>query len=137
MKTQLTISSRPSISIPSALILILVAAVGCGRQPTAPDAHPKDSGRRATDFPTNVTEYQVRGVLREILEQGAKARIAHEDIPGYMEAMVLSSGRPATRDLWPDNRRHAATGCSSPPHRRRANRRGPGEGSEAARLVSS
>ena len=99
MKTRLTIPSPPPPSIPSALILILVAAIGCSRQPTAPDAHPKDSGRRATDFPTNVTEYQVKGVLREILEQGAKARIAHEDIPGYMEAMTMLLDVRPTNEL--------------------------------------
>lgn len=57
----------------------------CGR----PEPHPKDSGQRALDFPTNVTAYQVKGVLQEIRAEGRKALIKHEEIPGYMEAMTM------------------------------------------------
>jgi protein SCO1/2 len=54
-----------------------------------PEPHPKDSGQRALDFPTNVTAYQVKGVLQEIRAAGRKALIQHEEIPGYMEAMTM------------------------------------------------
>lgn len=96
------LKSYPLLSLPfhSALIvLLLLAAVGCSRQPAAPDAHPKDAGRRALDFPTNVTEYQVQGVLREIRANGAKALIAHEEIPGYMEAMTMQLDVHNTNEL--------------------------------------
>jgi protein SCO1/2 len=36
-----------------------------------------------------VTTYEVRGVLREVRADGRKAVIAHEAIPGYMEAMAM------------------------------------------------
>lgn len=69
--------------------LLLFAAViwlaGCDK----PKPHVKDSGMRATDFPTNVIAYQAKGVLREIRAGGTKALIAHEEIPGYMEAMTM------------------------------------------------
>jgi hypothetical protein len=70
-----------------------------------PESHPKDSGQRALDFPTNVTAYQVKGVLQEIRAGGRKALIVHEEIPGYMEAMTMQletarhqrTGRHSTR----------------------------------------
>lgn len=63
------------------------------------DRHPPDSGRRAPDFSTNVTAYEVKGVLKEIRAQGWKALIAHEDIPGYMEAMTMLLDVKTTNDL--------------------------------------
>jgi protein SCO1 len=38
---------------------------------------------------TKVTTYEVHGVLREVSADGRKAVIAHETIPGYMEAMAM------------------------------------------------
>lgn len=79
----------------------LAAVIGCG--PTAEHghdaAHGKDSGVRATDFPTNVTAYEVKGVLKEIRASGWKALIDHEDIPGYMEAMTMLLDVKDTNDL--------------------------------------
>ncbi len=66
----------------SCSLAVLIAS--CGRQP-----HAHDSGAGVTEFSTNVTAYQVKGILREIRANGTKALIAHEDIPGYMEAMTM------------------------------------------------
>ncbi len=63
------------------------------------DSHAHDSGRPAPDFPTNVTMYEVKGVLREIRAEGWKALIAHEDIPGYMEAMTMQLDVKDTNEL--------------------------------------
>ena len=35
------------------------------------------------------TVYQVKGVIKEISTNGMQAQIAHEDIPGYMDAMTM------------------------------------------------
>lgn len=72
-----------------ALLSIVFSATillsGCGPK----QSHNEDSGKPALDFHTNVTAYQVKGVLKEIRADGWKALIAHENIPGYMEAMTM------------------------------------------------
>jgi len=64
-----------------------------------PESHPKESGQRALDFRTNVTAYQVKGVLKEIRAEGRKAIIQHEEIPGYMEAMTMQLDVYNTNEL--------------------------------------
>lgn len=78
-------NSTPTYTLFSMMLLPMLLFTGCERH--AP--HPKDSGVRALDFPTNVTAYQVKGVLQEVRADGAKAVIQHEEIPGYMEAMTM------------------------------------------------
>ncbi len=46
-----------------------------------------------------VITYEATGVLRETLAGGHKAVIAHEPIPGYMEAMTMEFDAPEARDL--------------------------------------
>ena len=60
------------------LMPLLLCLVGCKRAATA--------GGTAVTEP--VASYEVRGVLRKLLPAG-KAVIAHEMIPGYMEAMTM------------------------------------------------
>lgn len=78
-----------------------VVVSGCkpGSETPHDAAHGKDSGVRATDFPTNVIAYEVKGVLKEIRANGWKALIDHEDIPGYMEAMTMLLDVKDTNDL--------------------------------------
>jgi protein SCO1/2 len=76
------------------LIALALYVSGCGRPHDQPT-----SGRRATDFSTNVTAYEVRGVLKEIRKSGAAALIDHEDIPGYMEAMTMLLDVKDTNEL--------------------------------------
>lgn len=84
-------------------LLLLAAAAfavwltACSEKPDA-KPHPK-SGTRASDFPTNVTAYEVKGVLKEIRTHGRQALIAHEDIPGYMEAMTMLLDVKTTNEL--------------------------------------
>lgn len=61
---------------PSLGALMLLAAAGCSRQPVA----------QTGDL---VTNYEVRGILREASPGSRRARISHEAIPGYMEAMTM------------------------------------------------
>lgn len=79
-------------------LFALTGLTGCGRpspdgtdasNPAGASAAAHDSGVRAPDFPTNVTAYEARGLLKEVRAQGTKALIAHDDIPGYMEAMTM------------------------------------------------
>lgn len=50
----------------------------------------ENKSRRATSIAApKVTTYDVRGVLRGVRADGRKAVIAHEAIPGYMEAMAM------------------------------------------------
>jgi protein SCO1/2 len=76
------------------LIALTFGALGCREK----NAH-VTGGRRAADFPTNVTAYEVRGVLKEIRKSGAAALIDHEDIPGYMEAMTMLLDVKNTNEL--------------------------------------
>lgn len=60
-----------------------VILAGCSR------AKSPDETSSQPEFATNVTAYQVKGVLKEIRAEGWKALIEHEDIPGFMEAMTM------------------------------------------------
>jgi len=73
-----------------AVTVILLA--GCERRP-------EPSSISTSEFPTNVTSYQVKGVLKETRAGGWKALIAHEDIPGYMEAMTMQLDVKDTNEL--------------------------------------
>ena len=88
------------VCLNSAVRLVALACslglLGCGK-PT--EAKRPDSGVRVTEFATNVIAYQVRGILREIRSGGAKALIAHEEIPGYMEAMTMQLDARDTNEL--------------------------------------
>ena len=81
------------------MVAALSLMLGCKPPEDHSASHGKDSGVRATDFPTNVTAYEVKGVLKEIRANGWKALIEHEDIPGYMEAMTMLLDVKDTNDL--------------------------------------
>lgn len=61
------------------LLSLLLCLNGCNR--------PSTSGGAPT--PERVTTYEVRGVLRKLMPATHKAVIAHETIPGYMDAMTM------------------------------------------------
>jgi protein SCO1/2 len=58
----------------------MLALAGCKRPETPPEA------RMAA---TNQQIYQVKGVVREVHPERNKVKVAHEEIPGYMEAMTM------------------------------------------------
>lgn len=75
------------------IIAVLSAfIIGC-------DKHSDDAGQPLLAAPTNITAYLVKGVLRDIRAGGSKALIAHEDIPGYMEAMTMEFDVKDTNEL--------------------------------------
>jgi protein SCO1 len=51
--------------------LMLISSVGCNREVIP------------------IEEYQVRGVIKEIPEEGNRLRVHHEKIPDYMDAMTM------------------------------------------------
>lgn len=60
--------------------LLLAAALCTGCRPTAPTAALR---------PPATVRYEARGVLQKIDVAGRRAVVAHEAIPGYMEAMTM------------------------------------------------
>lgn len=66
---------------------MLGGLAGCGPRAASPAPAPK------------VTTYEVRGVLREAAPERRSARISHEAIPGYMEAMTMEFDVRDAREL--------------------------------------
>lgn len=69
-------------------LLLCAAYIGCDRAP-AP----------AILKAPVVTTYEVKGVLQEVLGDGRKAVITHENIPGYMAAMTMQFEAASAADL--------------------------------------
>ena len=75
------------ISIISAIAVLGGILAGCQREsPNAPAANPPSP---APAHPATAKTYEVKGVVLEILPDGKSARIRHEAIPGYMDAMTM------------------------------------------------
>jgi protein SCO1/2 len=65
------------MKLPIFFCALLLLAVGCKREPSAPVA-----------VPANQT-YSVRGIVQQIAPDHRHATIQHEKIPGYMAAMTM------------------------------------------------
>ena len=72
---------------PALLLAIGFALAGC------------DAGRKTAETVPEVTTYEARGVLREVLADGRRAVIAHEAIPGYMAAMTMEFTAAEAQEL--------------------------------------
>ncbi len=57
----------------------ILLAAGCSKQPAG----------NLADAPETVTNYPVRGIIRELPPDGQKVVIKHEEVPGYMPAMTM------------------------------------------------
>jgi protein SCO1/2 len=72
---------------------IAFIALGCngpvGNNPASRPANVPSAAATSTSTSTNRQVYEVKGVVREVLPEQKKARITHEEIPGYMEAMTM------------------------------------------------
>jgi protein SCO1/2 len=62
--------------------LLPMALVSCRPDHTAAPPSPAASK-------TNLQTYQVKGAIKELFPEKKKVKIAHEDIPNYMEAMTM------------------------------------------------
>ena len=66
--------------------LAALAALSCRQEGSSPA--PTNTTSHAVAG-TNPQIYQVKGLINELLPEKKKVKIAHEDIPGYMEAMTM------------------------------------------------
>jgi len=88
MMTTTTMTSTPTRAVAGwctrvAMALTLaIGATSCQR--SSPTAATAPSGHQ-----TNRQTYQVKGVIQELMPEKRKAKIAHEEIPNYMEAMTM------------------------------------------------
>jgi len=80
-------SARTCFSF-AAVILLSLAALSCRRE-SVPASAPTNAAPHQAAAGTNPTIYQVKGVIQELFPERKKVKIAHEDIPGYMEAMTM------------------------------------------------
>jgi len=77
--------------------LLAFAAVSCRQEP-GPSAVSTNTAPHAVAG-TNPQIYQVKGLIKEVLPEKKKVKIAHEDIPGYMEAMTMMLDVRDAREL--------------------------------------
>ena len=73
---------KPLLRSAVALLAIAFAITACDSD--SPDATSSAPAQESAD-----TVYQVRGIIRKLKNEGRIAVIDHEEIPGYMEAMVM------------------------------------------------
>jgi protein SCO1/2 len=59
----------------------------------------KPAPSNAPVAPEQRTSYDARGVVRKVDREAKSAVIAHDEIPGYMEAMAMEFSVPDTQDL--------------------------------------
>src|SRR5690349_14071225 len=71
---------------------LILALVGTACQPDQVTQNSDSPAAKATTSSapsTNRQTYEVKGVVKEVMLERKKAKIAHEEIPGYMEAMTM------------------------------------------------
>ncbi len=76
---------------------VVVAGTGCNRSSDSSGTDKQTQGAKAPSNATlspeqkrRVTTYQARGRVLEIDRNQNRVRIAHQDIPGFMQAMTMS-----------------------------------------------
>ncbi len=73
--------------LPLTFLLCVFVLAGC------------DPDRKDARTVPELTTFEVRGVLQETLPDGRRAVIAHETIPGYMDAMTMELRAREAKDL--------------------------------------
>ena len=64
----------------AALLVGASVVVSCGRNSPSPNPQSQTSAR---------TNYQVKGIVKELKIDGRTVVIQHEEVPGYMTAMTM------------------------------------------------
>jgi len=85
-----------SISALVVATLAVLTALSCRQEGSSPA--PTNTTSHAVAG-TNPQIYQVKGLIKELLPEKKKVKIAHEDIPGYMEAMTMMLDVRDAREL--------------------------------------
>jgi Cu(I)/Ag(I) efflux system periplasmic protein CusF len=73
------------------LVLSLFVAVGLIAVLAAAAIH-RNAQKTSTRAPLPEKRFEVRGQIRGLERDGKTVRIAHEEIPGYMDAMTMALG---------------------------------------------
>lgn len=68
---------------------------GCSEKPAEPPSAPQTN---SLSLSTNRQVYKTRGIIKEIVFP-TRARIAHEEIPGYMQAMTMPLDAKTTNEF--------------------------------------
>jgi len=68
-------------------VALALVGVACRPANVTQLANPATANSAASS--TNRQTYEVKGVVQEVIPERKKAKIAHEEIPGYMEAMTM------------------------------------------------
>lgn len=82
-----------------AALLLVAALCGCNSGTSPSPAPPSTPPTNAIAAPTNQQVYQVKGVIQQVIPEKKRARITHEQIPGYMEAMTMLFDVKDAREL--------------------------------------
>lgn len=69
------------------ILIVLVLAAGCTSQ--TPDKGATPPAAAKVESATSVTHYKVAGVVRQVKPETGRVVIAHEAIPGFMNAMTM------------------------------------------------
>lgn len=80
-------------------VSILLALTLWGCKPVTPPATTPPPVTHTVVAPTNQQAYQVKGVIKQLIPEKKRARITHEKIPGYMEAMTMLFDVKDAREL--------------------------------------
>ncbi|MEO8428583.1 MAG: SCO family protein [Verrucomicrobiota bacterium] len=78
------------ILLAATLLVGASAVVSCDRNQPSPSPQSQTSGR---------TNYQVKGIVKELKVDGRTVVIQHEDVPGYMPAMTMPFKVKNTNEL--------------------------------------
>ena len=80
-------SVRYSAFALAASVAWALVGVACRPANVTQPANPASANSAASS--TNRQTYEVKGVVKEVMPERKKTKIAHEEIPGYMEAMTM------------------------------------------------
>ena len=78
---------------------ILLALILWGCKPGTPPSTTATPATNAVAALTNQQVFQVKGIIKQIIPEKKRARITHEEIPGYMEAMTMLFDVKDAREL--------------------------------------
>ena len=90
-KQKLSMNFRKDFVLFGAALLVGASVVvSCGRNNPSPNPQSQTSGR---------TNYQVKGIVKELKVDGRTVVIQHEEVPGYMPAMTMPFKVKNTNEL--------------------------------------
>lgn len=87
----------------TALSLGFFLVLGCEKKPVQPprpvETNTLPAASTSQNADTNKQVFAVKGVIREVMPDFTEAKIKHEEIPGYMPAMIMTFAVKDTNEL--------------------------------------